>query len=157
MRAQRADVALLCSLGAQLQVDRQELANIAQETLAEEPGNPFLQLVRGATLYRLGAYEEALATLPGPGAPYANPKDQLLPIIFRAMSHWQLSDAYTARKILEDARKAVGEQAAEPEGAEMPFQDRPTVWCMVHTLLREAEAMIGPERPVTTTAATKSP
>ena len=89
-----------------------------------------------------GRLEQALQMLPGDNAKSTNPKDALLCLLFRAMTHHRLGDAYTSRKLLEEARQEIQKQLAEPDGEELRFQDRPVAWCMVHVALREAESLI---------------
>ena len=93
-------------------------------------------------LYRLGRFEKALDTFPDAESEFTNSKDALLSLLFRAMTHCQLGDAYTCRKLLEQSREGIETQKASPEGPVLPHQDRPVVWCMVHTALREAEGLI---------------
>jgi tetratricopeptide (TPR) repeat protein len=137
----------MCSLLPGLDVDRNQLVEIADAALQQNPASSFLKLGKGAALYRVGQYEQALELLPVVGAPNDNPKDALLPLVFRAMAHAQLGDAYTARKALDVACQQIQQSADTPDGPEMPFQDRPVVWCMIQCLLREARSVVPP--PVT--------
>jgi serine/threonine protein kinase/tetratricopeptide (TPR) repeat protein len=136
-------VVVLCSLLHKTDIDPREIDRIADDVLAaRSKADFFSELSKGMSLCRRGDYEEALAVLPQGKA--ENPKDELLAVLFRAMAHYHLSDAYTCRKLLERAREGVREQIDSPEGPLLPYQDRPVVWCMVHTVLREAESLIGP-------------
>ncbi len=138
----RDDVVVVCSLAPKLPVDRKRLVDVAQAALEENPDRTFLQMCKGLALYRAGQYEQALEALPPMDAFEDNPKDAILPDLFRAMAHAKLGDAFTSRKLLDEARETINQLIAEPDGAEAPYQDRPVVWCMVQCALREAESMI---------------
>ncbi len=136
------DVVLLCSLVPDLDVNRKEIDQLADDVLAKTETRFFLELAKGMSLYHLKEHEAALAILPtGDGGGL---KNEMLAILFRAMAHHQLGDAYTCRKLLEQAREGIEEQIPTPEGPMLPYQDRPVVWCMIQTALREAEALIEP-------------
>lgn len=138
----RMGLVLHCSLAPNADLDREELNRIADGVLAELPTRPYLELGKGMALYRLGRFEEALKVLPGSEREYTNPKDELLALLFRAMTHHQLGDAYTCRKILDQARQGIQDKAATPDGPMLRYEDRPVVWCMIQIALREAEALI---------------
>ena len=136
-------VVVLCSLLHKTDIDPREIDRIADDALATKSKTDFYsKLAKGMALCRLGDYEEALAVLPQGKA--KNPKDELLAVLFRAMAHHHLGDTYTCRKLLELAREGATEHIDSPEGPLLPYQDRPVVWCMVHTVLREAESLIDP-------------
>jgi tetratricopeptide (TPR) repeat protein len=139
----RTCMVLLCSLVPGSEVDANELHRIVDEVLANTKPRPYHELAKGMALYRLGRCEEALAILPNPSLGFNNPKDAILPVLFRAMAHHQLGDAYTSRKLLEQAHLASKEQIESPEGPILPYQDRPVVWCMIQTALREAGELMG--------------
>lgn len=140
----RLDWVLLCALGSPPPVDIGELRRIAEETVkdpASRNSSGFLALVPGMTLFRNGHFEEALEILPTSG--FSNPKDEILAIIFRAMTHARLGDAYTSRRLLQQAHQEIARQLTPLDGPELPYQDRAVVWSMVQAAVREAEAMIG--------------
>jgi tetratricopeptide (TPR) repeat protein len=137
------DCVLLSALSPDSGITPDELLEAADEAISVpgvEKSNPFLMLGRAAALYRCKRYEEALESLAPSG--FDNPKDELLTIVFRAMSHWQLGDAYTSRRLLRQARGGFATQLSAVDGPELPYQDRMVVWAMVQTALREAEALI---------------
>ena len=138
----KAMVSMLCSLSNLPDFDRTALVQVAESALKAAPTNDWVRLAKGMTLYRHGQFEQALQTIPGESTTFANPVDALLCLLFRAMTHHRLGDAYTSRKLLEQARDGIGKQLAEPDGEELRFQDRPVAWCMVHVVLREAESLI---------------
>jgi len=123
-------------------IDREELSRVADGVLSELKVRPFLQVGKGMALSRLGRFEEAVSVLPESTANFSNPKDELLALIFRAMTHFHLSDDYTCRKLLAQAHEAIAKQLPSPDGPQLPYQDRPVAWCIVQTALREAEALI---------------
>jgi hypothetical protein len=114
----------------------------AEQALSSNKNNPFFRLGKGMAAYRCGRYEEALGLLPESG--FVNVKDQLLALLFRAMTRQKLGDAYTARKLLNQAQHEIKKQIPDPAGPLLRYQDRPVVWCMVQTALGEAEALIAP-------------
>jgi tetratricopeptide (TPR) repeat protein len=149
----RMDIAVLCSLAADSKLDRQVISQLADEAHLDNPTNSFLRLGKGMAAFRCGYYEDALSLLPESG--FDNPKDSLLANVFLAMARYKLGDAYTARKLLEQARQAVETQVPTPTGPPLPYQDRPLVWCMVQIALHEAEGLI--ERPDNEPTATNPP
>ncbi len=134
------DVVVACCLTGDAANRIPELEEMATSAVAKLKPHAFLNLARSILLYRLGRYEEALSVFPAESL--SNPKDELLALIFRAMTHHQLGDAYTCRKLLERANATVASQLPNPDGPALPYQDRPVVWCMVQTVLREAETLI---------------
>jgi len=139
----RMDLALMCSLAPVPGADHAKTNAIADGVLSELKARPFLNLAKGMSLYRQGRFDEALEFLPDADADFVGPKDEFLALLFRAMTHYQLGDAYTCRVLLNHASEAVQEEMAEPNGPMLPLQDRPVVWCMVHTVLREAQKLVG--------------
>jgi tetratricopeptide (TPR) repeat protein len=136
----RMDMVLMCSLFPTADVDRERLAEIANEVFAELPPRAFLYIGRGMALYRLQQYEEAAATISIEGS--VNPKDRILGQLFLAMSLKQLGKDVEAKQILKEATAATKSELADPGGAPLQYQDRPVVWCMVHAALDEAEQLI---------------
>ncbi|WP_182869614.1 tetratricopeptide repeat protein [Stieleria mannarensis] len=132
----RMDVVLMCSLDSAPDVDRERLDQIADETLEIVPKRAFLLITKGMSLYRLGRYEEAAATISTDGA--VNPKDRILGQLFLAMAHKQLGRDARAQRLYEKARNDAETQLARPAGPPLPYQDRPVVWCMVQKALGEA-------------------
>ncbi|NLY02883.1 MAG: protein kinase [Rhodopirellula sp.] len=135
---------LMGSLGQSLPIDPAELKRTAEAVLAHPAApkqqRPYYTLAHGMALYRADSWEQALETLPT--SDFLNPKDEILAILFRAMAHAKLGDSYTSRKLLDKGREEIQTQVAPLDGPELPYQDRPVVWCMVQTALREAEALI---------------
>jgi len=136
----RMDVVLMCSLVADAPVDRKRLNQVADQVLDEVESRNFLELTKAFALYRLGQYDDALSRIPTGGS--TNPKDTLLAYVLRAMCHDQLGNKKLAKRMLAQADAAVQEQLPSPDGAPMQYQDRPIVWCMVHSALREAKQLI---------------
>ncbi len=139
----RMDWILLSALGPTRPIEANELLRFAEEAVREpaiQKSDPWIALVRGMVLYRCGRFEEALETFQTSG--FVNPKDELLTLVFRAMTHRQLGDAYSSRKLLAKAREEFNKQLSPLDGPELPFQDRPVVWAMVQTAMQEAEASI---------------
>ena len=136
----RMDTVVMCSLAPAASVDRQRLAEIADEVLASMEARAFLTVGKGMSLYRLKRYQEAVDTISTEGS--VNPKDTILGHVFLAMAHKQLGHEAKARQILRQARAEADQQLAAPGGKPLKFQDRPVVWCMVHSALQEAEQLI---------------
>ncbi len=139
---------LMSSLGASRPVNPVELDRTAAGVLAT-PGIlqgqlPYYSLARGMALYRSERWEEALEILPTSG--FLNPKDEILALIFRAMTHAQLGDAYTSRRLVEEARKQARTQLMPLDGPELRVQDRAVVVSMVRAALCEADSLIGPRK-----------
>ena len=77
-------------------------------------------------------------------------KDDLLAILFKAMSHQKLGESDQARGLLEEARQRIPEWLPlSGPFAGKTIEGRAVTWCMVQAALREAEALIEPadERP----------
>jgi eukaryotic-like serine/threonine-protein kinase len=136
----RMDMVVMCSLAARAKLDREQVARLADGVIPANPRNGFFPLGRGMAAYRCGRYEDAIGILPESG--FTSPKDYLLALIFRAMTRHKLGDAYTARKLLAQARQEVQKQVPGPDRSPLPSQDGSVMWCMVHTALREAESLI---------------
>lgn len=142
----KISISLACSLSSLPDFDRNQLAGLADSAIpnANAGVDHWARLARGMAAFRQGRLEQALQTLPGDNTKSTNPKDTLLCLLFRAMTHHRLGDACTSRKLLQQAREENQKQLAEPDGEELRFQDRPVAWCMVQVALREAESLIQP-------------
>lgn len=136
----RMDMVLMCSLCASANIDRQRLTEIADEVLARIEPRAFLTVAKGMSLYRLGRYPEVLDEISLEGTVHF--KVRLLGQIFLAMAHMQMGAEAKARELLQRTRADVARQIATPRGAPLVIQDRPVVWCMIHTALQEAEQLI---------------
>jgi tetratricopeptide (TPR) repeat protein len=143
--ANRMDLVVLCSLAPESGVDRAKIERIAEATLAESPPRPFYRLARGMVAYRAGHFREAAALLPEAGA---NPKDEVLTLLFRAMTYHRLGDADAARTALASARRAMERPLPAVGSPLLASRDPCVLRCMFQVVLREAEALIEPkEKP----------
>jgi tetratricopeptide (TPR) repeat protein len=140
----RMNLVTHCSVVLQADLDREALNRLADGVFAESSHNSYTDLGKGMALYRLGRFEEALDILPDETQSFGSEKDELLARLFRAMTHRQLGDAYTSRRLLNRARDAIRAKLAGPDGPLCRYEDRPVVWCMVQTVLREADTLIEP-------------
>jgi tetratricopeptide (TPR) repeat protein len=143
----RMNMVVLCCLGPASSPGPQQLDRIAGGAPSQGRQGTFYRMVKAMAAYRCGRFWEALDILPDGG--FVNPKDELLTLLFRAMSQQQVGHADQARRLLHVARKQILEKLHGPDGPPLPYQETPVVWCMVHTALREAEALIQPpaQRP----------
>ena len=137
------DCVLLSSLRVPLPIDAGELLQVVEEVGSNaslDDKRPFTSLCHAMALYRCGRHEEALENLPASGL--SSPKDEVLSLAFRAMAHHQLGDAYSSRKVLEQARSAFETQLCPLDGPELPVEDRAVAWAMAKLALQEAETLV---------------
>jgi hypothetical protein len=120
----------------------QKLERVAKDLSAVVKPSPALMLAKSMVSYRCGRFKDAMASLPETG--FADPREELLSLIFRAMIHHHVGDTHTRHTLLEKARRAVENKLPTPVGTALRNQDRPVAWCMVQTALREAQALIEP-------------
>jgi tetratricopeptide (TPR) repeat protein/tRNA A-37 threonylcarbamoyl transferase component Bud32 len=69
---------------------------LADAALAEAPDRDLLHQFRGIALYRLGQYEAAISALQQAASPSGT--NEIVEVLFLAMSHWQLGDQNEARR-----------------------------------------------------------
>ena len=144
----RMDMVFLCCLAPDADVDRKALLDIAEKALEGQELREFLTLGKGMALYRCGRFEEAVDVLPD-YSPYSGDKIRLLAVLFRAMTHCRVGDAFASKRLLKTAQEDIEQRLKSPDGPLVRYQDRPIVWCMVQMALREAEALVagGAEKP----------
>jgi tetratricopeptide (TPR) repeat protein len=142
----RMDLFVLLCLGRSLSVDPAELKQLESDAekadIFSVPGyREFFRLGRGMAVYRLERFDEAADILPDEG--FANLKDELLAKLFRAMTEQQRGNASIAVGMLQQARAQLDDEFPGLAGKlAYTAQDCPVVWCMVQTVLREAEKLI---------------
>ncbi len=134
------DTVLICSLCNNAEIDRQEVANIAEDAFDKIEPRAFTTIAKGLALYRVGKFDEVINLINTEGT--ANPKDQILGEAFLAMAHHQLGNETQAKKHLRNAKGVAAEQLASLKGPQLRFQDRPVVWCMSYAGIKEAEQLI---------------
>jgi tetratricopeptide (TPR) repeat protein len=137
----RMDMVVMCSLAPEADLDRKALLDIAEKALEGQELRDFLLLGKGMALYRCGRFEEAVDVLPD-YKPYGDDKNRLLAVLFRAMTHYRVGDAFASKRLLKTAQEDIEQRLQSPDGPLARYQDRPIVWCMVQMALREAEALV---------------
>jgi tetratricopeptide (TPR) repeat protein len=106
------------------------------------PFGPLGGSLRGALLYRVGQYEEAVRCLEMAAKAF---RPRVWDWCFLAMAHTRLGNADMARRCLAEAARWI-EEAARPEGYDLsgtrPAWEAWDEWVIYPHLLREAEALL---------------
>ena len=136
----RLDTALICSLCKNAEIDRQEVAKIANDAFDSLAARAFTTIAKGLTLYRVEKFDEVVNLINTEGT--VNPKDQIVGEAFLAMAHHQLGNGKQAEIHLRKAKSVAAEQLASLKGPQLRYQDRPVVWCMSYAAIKEAEQLI---------------
>ncbi|WP_231616157.1 protein kinase domain-containing protein [Novipirellula artificiosorum] len=136
----RTQGVLACLVGRNEDLPFNELMNLSS-------GESFrTQLARCMVHIRSGEFEKALENWP-------QQPDQRAPIsfAFESMVHAKLGNAYSARKVLTQAKELGNRQLNTAAGPELHWQiqDRPILWCILQIALREAEAAVNTAAPIT--------
>jgi len=138
-----ARILLLCGLSPSSQADFRALKQTADQVFRGGYEQPWMQLARALNSYRCGQYQEALAIIPSDtGLP-----SRTLGRLVRAMAHQELGQSQAAQLDLKTARREIGQDLASYDGPGgsndgTMYLCHATTWCVVQTVLREAESLI---------------
>jgi tetratricopeptide (TPR) repeat protein len=135
-----ADLAWTCSLGPDAVADPARVVALAQEALAQEPGNANYLTILGAALYRAGDFHGARQRL-DEAAKVHGPEETVWDWLFLAMTYHQLGQPQEARRWLDQAVRALDRA---PLGRPLPGAAVILNWdqCPQLRLLREEATLL---------------
>jgi tetratricopeptide (TPR) repeat protein len=147
-----ARIVLLCSLSPASQVDPRAANGHADRFLPQARSVWWMRMAKAIAAYRCGQYQETMRSLPREDEPHSRTLSRLV----RAMARRKLGETREAQRILEIARREIRQELPAynaPDRSRDAFMhlNRATTWCMVQTVLREAEQLIDPEHKLADT------
>jgi serine/threonine protein kinase/tetratricopeptide (TPR) repeat protein len=140
-------IALSCLLIPQAVADEKLVWELAEQSLAGAPGDPWSLIALGMALYRGGQFEEAvhwgLIVKTWPEDPYGGAGADggpLLTWLVLAMAHHRLGHTEEARRWLDKAVRRMDKESAAKEIG--PLRQQSHVWAMCLVLRREAQELL---------------